>query len=103
METITRRGLLRRSALASAAVAVDIQGGTVRDARIAFGGLGTKPWRSREAEEALRGQPAGIASYRAAADAALPDAVPRRENGFKIELARRTLVRALSRVEAQPR
>jgi xanthine dehydrogenase YagS FAD-binding subunit len=90
-------------ALASAAVAVDIQDGTVRDARIAFGGIGTKPWRSREAEEALRGQPPGIASYRAAAEAGLRDAVPRRENAFKIELARRTLVRALSRLEAQPR
>jgi xanthine dehydrogenase YagS FAD-binding subunit len=90
-------------ALASAAVAVDIQDGTMRDARIAFGGIGTKPWRSHEAEEALRGQPVGIASYRAAANAALRDAVPRHENAFKIELARRTLVRALSRVEAQPR
>jgi xanthine dehydrogenase YagS FAD-binding subunit len=90
-------------ALAAAAVAIDIQGGTVRDVRIALGGVGTKPWRSREAENALRNQPATVASYRGAAAAAVRDAVPRRHNAFKIELAQRTLVRALSRVESQSR
>ena len=87
-------------ALASAAVALDLENGTVRDARVALGGVGTKPWRSREAEDALRGRAAGVATYRAAAEAALARAVPRRDNAFKIELARRTLVRALTRAEA---
>jgi xanthine dehydrogenase YagS FAD-binding subunit len=87
-------------ALASAAVALDVQGGTVRDARIALGGVGTRPWRSREAERALVGKAATAATWRAAADVALRGAVPRRENGFKIDLAKRTLVRALTEVSA---
>jgi xanthine dehydrogenase YagS FAD-binding subunit len=87
-------------ALASAAVALDLEDGIVRDARVALGGVGTKPWRSREAEDALRGRAASVATYRAAGEAALAGAVPRRDNAFKIELARRTLVRALTRVEA---
>jgi xanthine dehydrogenase YagS FAD-binding subunit len=66
-----------------------------------LGGVGTKPWRSREAEAALRGKRATVESYRAAADAALTGAVPRAHNGFKIELARRTLIRALSRLEVR--
>jgi xanthine dehydrogenase YagS FAD-binding subunit len=85
-------------ALASAAVALDLDGTTIRDARVALGGVGTKPWRSPEAESALRGQPATTETYRAAADAALARAVPRRDNAFKIELAKRTLVRALTRL-----
>jgi xanthine dehydrogenase YagS FAD-binding subunit len=83
-------------ALASAAVALDLQGGTIRAARIALGGVGSKPWRAREAESLLAGQPAGPDAWRAAAEAALRDAVPRQHNGFKIELAKRTLVRALA-------
>ena len=90
-------------ALASAAVAVDLDDGMVRDARVALGGVGTVPWRSRAAEDALRGRPAGVTTYRAAAEAALAGAVPRKHNAFKIELARRTLVRALTRVEALAR
>jgi xanthine dehydrogenase YagS FAD-binding subunit len=86
-------------ALASAAVALDVDGGTLRDARIALGGLGTKPWRSREAEAVLRGRPASRESYREAARVALASAVPRAHNAFKIELAQRTLVRALTRLE----
>jgi xanthine dehydrogenase YagS FAD-binding subunit len=89
-------------ALASAAVAVDLDKGVVRDARVALGGVGTVPWRSRAAEDALHGKPAGAATYRAAAEAALAGAVPREHNAFKIELARRTLVRALTRLEANP-
>ena len=88
-------------ALASAAVAVDVRDGTVRDARIALGGVGTKPWRAAGAEEALRGRRAGRDAYRAAADAALAGAVPRAHNAFKIELAKRTLVRALLRLESR--
>jgi xanthine dehydrogenase YagS FAD-binding subunit len=90
-------------ALASAAVALDVDHGTVRDARIALGGVGTKPWRSREGEAALRGRPATRETYRAAAAAALAGAVPRQHNAFKVELAQRTLVRALTRLEALAR
>ncbi len=88
-------------ALASAAVAVDVRDGTVRDARIALGGVGTKPWRAAGAEEALRGRRAGRDAYRAAADAVLAGAAPRAHNAFKIELAKRTLVRALLRLESR--
>ena len=90
-------------ALASAAVALDLNGETIRDARVALGGVGTVPWRSREAEKALRGQSAGATTFRAAAEAALAGAVPRKDNAFKIELARRTLVRALTRAVPVPR
>ena len=66
--------------------------------RIAFGGIGTKPWRSPEAENALTGNAAEEATYRKAADAALAGAKPQSENGFKIELAKRCLVHALNLV-----
>src|SRR6185503_18327720 len=84
-------------ALASAAVALELDGKTIRDARIALGGVGTVPWRSREAEQALRGQKAGGETYMRAAVAALEGAAPHEHNAFKIELARRTLARALAR------
>jgi xanthine dehydrogenase YagS FAD-binding subunit len=87
-------------ALASAAVVLDASGGRVRDVRVALGGVGTKPWRSREAERALVGKPATPAAFRAAAEIALAGAVPHRDNAFKIELAKRTMVRALSTVAA---
>ena len=83
-------------ALAAAAVGLDMDGGTIRSARIALGGVGTKPWRSRDAERALVGKAATPDTFRAAADAALAGAVPREQNAFKIELAKRTLVRALT-------
>jgi xanthine dehydrogenase YagS FAD-binding subunit len=82
-------------ALASAAVVINVQGGRVVRARIALGGVGTKPWRSPEAEAALAGEPVGEPAFRAAADAALREARPQSENGFKVELARRCLVHAL--------
>jgi xanthine dehydrogenase YagS FAD-binding subunit len=88
-------------ALVSAAVALDIERGTVRAARVALGGVGTKPWRSREAEAALVGKPAGEVTFKAAAQAALTGAKPHPENAFKVELARRTLVRALATTAAQ--
>ncbi len=87
-------------ALASAAVALDLDGGRVRGARVALGGVGTRPWRSREAERALVGQPATPAAFRAAAEQALRGAKPYSENGFKIELAKRTMVRALTTAAA---
>ena len=64
-------------------------------ARIALGGVGTKPWRSTEAEARLIGQPATEAAFRKAAEAALRDAKPQSQNGFKVELAKRCLVHAL--------
>src|SRR6184192_2208389 len=82
-------------ALASAAVVITIAGGKVTRARIALGGVGTKPWRSAEAEAALVGQPANEASFRKASDAALRSARPQSQNAFKIELARRCLTHAL--------
>jgi xanthine dehydrogenase YagS FAD-binding subunit len=87
-------------ALASAAVALDLDGTRIRGARVALGGVGTKPWRSREAERALIGQPATPAAFRAAAEEALRGAKAYKENGFKIELAKRTMVRALTTVAA---
>ena len=82
-------------ALASAAVVINIEGGNVTRARIALGGVGTKPWRSPEAEAALVGQPATADNFRKAAQGALHDARPQSENAFKIELARRCLTHAL--------
>ena len=82
-------------ALASAAVVIMVAGGNVTRARMALGGVGTKPWRSPEAETALAGQPADATSFRKAAEAALRDAKPQSENGFKIELAKRCLAHAL--------
>jgi xanthine dehydrogenase YagS FAD-binding subunit len=82
-------------ALASAAVVITIAGGIVTEARIALGGVGTKPWRSREAEAALAGKRADPANFRKAAEAAMRHARPQSENGFKIELAKRCLAHAL--------
>jgi xanthine dehydrogenase YagS FAD-binding subunit len=82
-------------ALASAAVVVTVANGKVTRARIALGGVGTKPWRSTEAEEALTGQSATEEVFRKAAEAALRSAKPQSENGFKVELAKRCLVHAL--------
>ena len=82
-------------ALASAAVVIVIDGGKIMYARIALGGVGTKPWRSYEAEAALINQAASDAVFRKAGEEAMRDAKPRSENGFKIELARRCLIHAL--------
>lgn len=89
-------------ALASAAVAVDVADGVVRDARIALGGLATIPWRCRAAEDVLRGARANEETYRAAAEAALAGARPLPGNAFKVELGKRTVVRALSLVSELP-
>jgi len=84
-------------ALASAAVALDLLGTTIRDARIALGGVATKPWRAREAEQALIGRTTSLETFRRAAAIALQGATPHGDNAFKVELARRTIVRALQR------
>ncbi|HEY2882032.1 MAG TPA: xanthine dehydrogenase family protein subunit M [Pirellulales bacterium] len=82
-------------ALASAAVVITMAGQNVERARIALGGVGTKPWRCPQAEAALTGQPANEVNFRKAAEAALRGAKPQSENAFKIELAKRCLVHAL--------
>ena len=82
-------------ALSSAAIVITIRGGKVTRARVALGGVGTKPWRSPEAESALVGKPANEANFRKAAEAAMRDARPQSENRFKIELAKRCLTHAL--------
>jgi xanthine dehydrogenase YagS FAD-binding subunit len=82
-------------ALASAAVALDLEAGQVRDVRIALGGVATVPWRAREAEAALRGRALDDATLNAAADAAFAKAQPREHNAFKVALGKRTLVRAI--------
>jgi len=82
-------------ALASAAVAVELQGETIVQARIALGGVATKPWRSREAEALLAGKTANAENFRIAARQAFAQAHPRDSNRYKIVLGERTLTRAL--------
>ncbi|TDW61905.1 xanthine dehydrogenase YagS FAD-binding subunit [Novosphingobium sp. PhB55] len=82
-------------ALVSVAAALDIEGGQVRDVRIALGGVAHKPWRAERAEALLRGGPLSANSFAAAAEAELASAQALSGNGFKIDLARRTLVAVL--------
>jgi xanthine dehydrogenase YagS FAD-binding subunit len=82
-------------ALASAAVVLTIASGKITRARVALGGVGTKPWRSPEAEAALTGNPANEGTFRQAADTALRHAKPQTENKFKIELAKRCMMHSL--------
>jgi xanthine dehydrogenase YagS FAD-binding subunit len=88
-------------ALVSVAAALDVADGTVRDVRLAFGGVAHKPWRAFKAEAALRGRPATADAYRAAADAELADAAPLPGNGFKIDLVRRTVVSVLGELAGE--
>jgi xanthine dehydrogenase YagS FAD-binding subunit len=83
-------------ALVSVAAAVRVEGGTIAGVRLALGGVGTKPWRARRAEQSLLGQPAGEASFTEAAREELAAAAPRPLNAFKVELAQRAIVRALA-------
>ncbi|MDB5498811.1 MAG: xanthine dehydrogenase family protein subunit [Phenylobacterium sp.] len=87
-------------AIASAAVALDLDGDVVRGARIGLGGLAYRPWRAREAEDALVGKPLTEETARDAAHAALAGAVTHGDNDYKPELGRRTLVRALLQAKA---
>jgi xanthine dehydrogenase YagS FAD-binding subunit len=82
-------------ALSSAAVALDVQDGTIRDARIALGGVATVPWRARETEALLKGRKFDDGLARRAADAAFADARGRQHNSFKIALGKRMVARAL--------
>jgi xanthine dehydrogenase YagS FAD-binding subunit len=83
-------------ALSSAAVGLDLSNGTIQSARVALGGVGTKPWRARNAEAILTGQRPSPELFRNAAEAEMTKSVSYGQNGFKIELAKRTLVRALT-------
>ena len=88
-------------ALASAAVVLRYSNGRIEFVRVALGGVGAVPWRSREAEKFLLGKAATPANFRAAAEAALGGARPQSQNGFKVELSKRCLVHALTQVTAQ--
>jgi xanthine dehydrogenase YagS FAD-binding subunit len=83
-------------ALASAAVHLGIEGNRITFARVALGGVGTKPWRSPEAERALEGHAVDLATFRHAAQEALRNSHPQSENAFKVDLSQRCLVRALT-------
>ena len=85
-------------ALTSAAVALVVTDGVVQEARVGLGGVGTVPWRAREAERVLRGAPARLETFRVAAEAALEGAWTVPGTAFKVELGKRTLVRALQTV-----
>jgi xanthine dehydrogenase YagS FAD-binding subunit len=82
-------------AVVSVAAGLELDGGTIRTARLALGGLAAKPWRARAAEATLQGAPASPEAFARAADLALAEARPSGENAFKVELARRLVVRAL--------
>ena len=87
-------------ALASAAVALDLDGGNVRDCRIALGGVATMPWRAKRAEASLKNKPATPDNFRAAAEAELQGAKTYEYNAFKVELAKRIIVDALEKATA---
>jgi len=85
-------------ALVSVAAALDIENGRIKAARLALGGVAHKPWRALEAEQVLTGAPASAQSFAAAAEAAVRGAQPQKHNAFKIELAKRAVVRILDEV-----
>ncbi|GJE10014.1 MULTISPECIES: FAD binding domain-containing protein [Methylobacterium] len=87
-------------ALVSVAAALEFDGDRVKTARLALGGVAHKPWRNREAEALLEGKPATRQSFQAAADLIVAEAKPQSENGFKIDLARRAIVRGLEQAAA---
>jgi xanthine dehydrogenase YagS FAD-binding subunit len=82
-------------ALASAAVVISVAGGKITRARVALGGVGAKPWRTKGIEAALEGQAVNEETFRQAAEAAVQGAQPQSENAFKVELAKRCVVHAL--------
>jgi xanthine dehydrogenase YagS FAD-binding subunit len=85
-------------ALASVGAAMQVEQGAIAEARLALGGVGTKPWRARLAEQSLIGRAPRRETFEAAARAELAAAVPRKYNAFKIELAQRAIVRGLTTV-----
>jgi xanthine dehydrogenase YagS FAD-binding subunit len=82
-------------ALVSVAAVLEVEAGAVKTIRLALGGVAHKPWRAHKAEAALQGGPATAQAFRAAAEAELAEAAPLRDNGFKIELAKRTIAAVL--------
>jgi xanthine dehydrogenase YagS FAD-binding subunit len=82
-------------ALASAAVALDLDGDTIRQSRVALGGVSAVPWRSRAAEQKLSGRSLDEATLNEAAEAAFAQSRPREHNAFKVQLGKLTLIRAL--------
>ena len=87
-------------ALVSVAVGLERDGDTIRTARLALGGVAHRPWRNAQAEALLTGKPATRESFQAAADLIVAEATPQSANGFKIELARRAIVRGLEQAAA---
>jgi xanthine dehydrogenase YagS FAD-binding subunit len=87
-------------ALVSVAAVLEVENGAIKVARIALGGVAHKPWRAKEAEQRLVGKPATAEMLRAAAEATLAPAKGYKFNSFKIELAKRSIVRALTTVAA---
>jgi xanthine dehydrogenase YagS FAD-binding subunit len=87
-------------ALVSVAAALRVADGRVADARITLGGVAHKPWRAEAAERALIGRPLNTETIAAASDAAVAGATPLRDNAFKVDLARRTVARALQNAGA---
>lgn len=87
-------------ALVSVAAGLELDGDTVKTARLALGGVAHKPWRNREAEALLVGKPATRKNFEAAASLIVAEAEPQSENGFKVELARRAIVRGLEQAAA---
>jgi xanthine dehydrogenase YagS FAD-binding subunit len=87
-------------ALTSACVALDMENGAIRQARIALGGVATMPWRASAAEQVLNGAKPDTKTFEAAAEAELKTAKPQKFNAFKVELCKRTIVRALETVAA---
>jgi xanthine dehydrogenase YagS FAD-binding subunit len=88
-------------ALLSVAAAVELDGGKVKDVRLALGGVAHKPWRAWKAEAALKGRAASAGNFRAAAEAEFADAKPLRDNGFKIGLGIRTIVAVLGELTGE--
>jgi xanthine dehydrogenase YagS FAD-binding subunit len=88
-------------ALVSIAAAIDMEDGRIKDVRLAFGGVAHKPWRAFAAEAALRGQPATRETFAAAIDAELAAARALKDNGFKIELARRVTIATLTELAGE--
>jgi xanthine dehydrogenase YagS FAD-binding subunit len=88
-------------ALISVAAAMDVENGTVKDVRISLGGVAHKPWRASKLEASLRGRPATAESFLVAADLELADARPLSHNGFKVELAKRTIVAVLAELAGE--
>ena len=87
-------------ALVSVAAVMRLDGDTIRTARFALGGVAHKPWRNAQAEAFLVGKPATRETFAAAADIVVAEAQPQSENGFKIELARRAIIRGLAQAAA---